>query len=149
MNIPVAAAQNFEAFKTRGTLGAGAERYQISLEASSTLDAMSQSIDDTVALDNQEGIDSNPKPGDLLLEDPDFTKEVVVQGDSRQGQLTEVAQAKAHNLQSVIFMETSEDKFVSYQAYLDKSGAMTHAWAYQVDRHNPLKTFAESLTVQH
>lgn len=80
------------------------------------MDQFNCSIDEAVASDNQEGVDTNPKIGELRLEDDDFIKDVTVNGDSSQGTLAEVALAKEHDLQSVIFMEASEAEFISYQA---------------------------------
>ena len=144
MNIPAAARQNFEQFKLQGTLGVGAEHNQIPLEQAAILDQFSSSIDEAVASDNQDGVDTNPNIGELRLEDEDFIRDVTVNGDSSQGTLAEVALAKEHDLQSVILMEASGAEFISYQAYLDKAGSLTHAWAYVVDRNDPSKTYSES-----
>lgn len=145
MTVPTAASQMIENFKSKGTLGQGAERQSIPAQEATVMDEFSKTIDYTSEADNEEGFDFNPKPGELLLEDANYTTEITVSGNSKQGSLMEVTQFAAPSAQGVIFMETNDTGFTVIMAELSSNGAMAAAEAMFIDRKNPGESYQERI----
>lgn len=145
MKVPAAATQIIDNFKTKGTLGQGAERMQFTAEQATEMDEFSKTIDYTTESDNEPGFDYNPKKGELLLKDAAYTTEITVSGDSKQGNMMEITQFKNPSSQGVIFLEATQDGFVSLMANVTNDGGIKYAEAAYIDRKDPSKSYAERI----
>lgn len=145
MNIPAAATQAFNNFKTKGNLGEGSRREAIDAEGAPEVEQyLRSSIDSMVSNDNKAGFDTNPAPGQVAWGGEDFAAEASVSGTRDQGQLTMALQIKGDNKTGVTFTETTPNG-VLYCETVSQGDFLVSARALYLDSKTPQSSYGETL----
>lgn len=143
MNVPIAAQKMIDSFKSQGSLGQGAARSPLAPEQAKEIDRFSQTIEHTAEADNAPYFDLNPKKGELLIEDPEFTTEILVNGNSLNGSMTQATVMR--DLTAVLFLEANDQSLTVFSASLNSDGSLRNSEGIHIDRRELSNSYYESV----